>query len=216
MKYLKKILISALIIVLYVTAFNNYLGNSSFTDLFNSIFVAAVIFTILFLTVNGLAVYQNRPFKHAWKWILVLVLSSVPYFTWLYVYPWTAGHAYPVFIHYLAEQGKSTQDISQYRAFPDLTQGGYFYEIRLKNDHTYLYDYSVRDGQVLFMIGKSNTFGDYPDAKIQAIHSKLDETDAGIMYMQPVSKKLQRQKLQESQAHSMKLFQIRDIGETGN
>ncbi len=61
----KKIQIPALISILFVFAFDNYLGDPSFTDLFNSISAATVIFTILFPVANGLANYQYRSIKCA-------------------------------------------------------------------------------------------------------------------------------------------------------
>jgi Protein of unknown function (DUF3139). len=205
MKRRRKWIIPILIIVLYIFAFDNYLGDPSFADLFNNLVIATGIFTVLYLLINGMAFSQYRHRKGIWKWMIVFVISSIPFFTWLYVYPWTARQTYPVFIHYLAEQGKSTQDIKQYRAFPDLTQGGYSYEIQLKNDPKYEYDYSIRDGQVIFMVGKNGTFDEYTDARIQAIATQGN--DLGQLSMKPVNRKLQEQKSKESAAHPISFFQ---------
>ncbi|GAY79041.1 hypothetical protein NBRC111894_4595 [Sporolactobacillus inulinus] len=132
MNHLKHLLILFLLLTLYFFSLNNYVGLHSFIDFSNSMLAATIIFTLLFLFINGLTIYCYRSWRQCWKWLIVLILSAIPYANWLYVYPWTATQTYPSFINYLAKQGFSTADIARYRAFPDLKMGGYIMRSTLK------------------------------------------------------------------------------------
>lgn len=217
----RKMLEFILIPLLYIFSFNNYLGYPSFADMFNGLTEACVIFTALFLIINGLAIGYYRHWNQVWKGATVLILSSIPYFCWFYVYPWTAWRTYPVFIHYLAAQGKSTQDIREYRAFPDLKFGGYSYNVRFKGDTKYDYAYTFKNGQEMFFdVSSDGEYGDYKDAAVKQIFTEeeyrrratiLSKKDAEDFRkngsMLPVAEKLRREKLKESRAHPVKVFQ---------
>ncbi|MCQ2008896.1 DUF3139 domain-containing protein [Sporolactobacillus sp. STSJ-5] len=223
MKHLKRILIMVLMLTFYIFALNNYIGLHSFIDFFNSMLAASIIFTLFFLLINGLTIYFYRSWRQCWKWMIVLILSALPYVNWLYVYPWTAAKTYPYFVNYLAEQGLSTADITRYRAFPDLKMGGYNYEAYFKQDSKYAYSYTLDvHGFLIFTAFKDSDFRNYKDAKIREVYNekefmrlKKDSITEAKDYRKwtkdPVSNSVQQQKRRESQKHRIGLYQSKDI-----
>ncbi|WP_139693937.1 DUF3139 domain-containing protein [Sporolactobacillus terrae] len=222
MNHLKRLLILFLLLTLYFFSLNNYVGLHSFIDFSNSMLAATIIFTLLFLFINGLTIYCYRSWRQCWKWLIVLILSAIPYVNWLYVYPWTATQTYPSFINYLAKQGFSTADIARYRAFPDLKMGGYYYEIHFKKDSKYTYSYNLDTHDfLLFSVFKDSDFRNYKDAKIREVYNekefmrlKKDSIAEAKDYRKwtkdPASNSIQQQKRHESQKHRIGLYQAKD------
>lgn len=224
MKYVKRFIILFLLLVIYINYFNHFIGAETLTDVVNSMFTATVLFTTLFIFINTLTIFFYMSWKQWWKWIIVLILSIIPFSHWLYLYPWTAARTYPVFVHYLAKQGLSTDDIAQFRAFPDLKFGGYYYGVHFKKDRKYLYEYSFRTRNEMFF--DVSYHGDYEnyfkDAKVRELYTRaeylkrreIDYTfgeDFKKYSIKPVSERIQRQKLELSATHPLHYFQIRDI-----
>ncbi|MCL1630917.1 DUF3139 domain-containing protein [Sporolactobacillus sp. CPB3-1] len=223
MNHVKRFLILFLMLTLYFFTLNNYIGVDSFIDLFSSMLAATIIFTLLFLLINGLTIYFYRSLRQCWKWLIVLLFSALPYVNWLYVYPWTAVQTYPSFINYLARQGLSTADITGYRAFPDLKMGGYNYEVQFKKDSKYAYSYYL-DGRefLIFTAFKDNDFRDYKDAKIREVYNEkeymqlkkdslTDAKDYRKWTKDPVSGNIQQQKRHESQKHPIGLYRSKNL-----
>lgn len=223
MTHLKRLLILVLLLTLYYFSLNNYVGLPSFIDFFNGMLAATIVFTLLFLFINGLTIHFYRSWRQCWKWMIVLILSALPYVNWLYVYPWTAAQTYPFFVNYLAKQGLSTADIIRYRAFPDLKMGGYEYEVQFKQDSKYAYSYNLdAHGFLIFSAFKDSDYRNYKDAKIREVFNekefmrlKKDSIAEAKDYRKwtkdPASNTIQQQKHHESQKHRIGFYQIRDI-----
>jgi hypothetical protein len=211
-----------LLLVIYVIYFGHFLGAESLIAALNSMLAATILFSALFLFLNCLTIFFYRTWKQWWKWVLVLILSALPFSHWLYLYPWTAAKTYPVFVHYLVEQGQSTADIAKYRAFPDLKMDGYYYEVKFKTDKKYLYGYLIQRSSVFFEVSKNRSYADYKDAKIREVFNereysqlKKDSSNESKNYRKwtekAASQRIQQQKRLESKHHLLGLYQINDI-----